>query len=196
LSNEGLEDEADDDDQRNGICRTRFVAAAAGFDRGCHAAGEAGSMSGRRFAGAIAGGLVAGLGITALLMAGERKSGEPSELAKLERASAERIGVATPPAQALPSAREQALIQGGHLALSALAAALYATATDEDTAVIPSGLAFGLAFYVAAHWITGPALGVKDPEWRADPATIGMHSVNHLAFGLITAAAAKAASRG
>jgi hypothetical protein len=31
---------------------------------------------------------------------------------------------------------------------------------------------------------------------HADPATIGMHSVNHLAFGLITAAAAKAASRG
>jgi len=36
-------------------------------------------MDSRRMAGAVAGGLVAGLGITALLMAGERKSGEPSD---------------------------------------------------------------------------------------------------------------------
>lgn len=130
-----------------------------------------------------------------MLIAGERNSGKPSELATLERASARRIGLDTPDAAALPSAREQAVIQGGHLALSALAAAAYAAATDEDAAVIPSGLAFGLAFYVAAHWLAGPALGVKEPEWRADPATIGMHGVNHLVFGLVTAAAAKAASR-
>ena len=54
---------------------------------------------------------------------------------------------------------------------------------------------FGLAFYAAAHWITGPALGLKQPEWRADKAALGMHTFNHLVFGLITAAAAKAASK-
>jgi hypothetical protein len=85
------------------------------------------------------------------------------------------------------------VIQGGHLALSALAAAVYAATTEEDAEVIPSGIVFGLAFYAAAHWITGPALGLKQPEWRADKATLDMHSTNHLVFGLMTAAA-KAAS--
>ena len=146
-------------------------------------------------AGAIAGGLVAGLGITAMLMAGERKSGKPWELTKLERASATKLGLDTPPPEALPGYAEQAVIQGGHLALSALAAAVYAATTDEDAEVILTGIAFGLAFYAAAHWITGPALGVKQPEWRADKAMLGMHTLNHLVFGLITAAAAKAASK-
>jgi hypothetical protein len=152
-------------------------------------------MSGRRLAGAIAGGLVAGLGITAMLIAGERKNGKPSELAGLERRSAAKIGLEASPAEALPSPGEQAAIQSGHLALSALAAAVFAAATDEDTDVIPSGIAFGLAFYAVAHWIVGPALGVKAPEWRAAPSTIGLHTANHVLFGLATAAAAKAAAR-
>jgi len=42
-------------------------------------------MSDGRMAGAVAGGLVAGLGITALLMVMEKRSGQPSELAELER---------------------------------------------------------------------------------------------------------------
>jgi len=150
-------------------------------------------MSGHRMAGAIAGGLVAGLGITAMLMAGEKKSGKPSELTTLERATAAKLGLQTPLPDALPGTGEQAVIQGGHLALSALAAVVYAATTDDDAHVIPSGITFGLAFYAAAHWITGPALGVKPPEWRADKAMLGMHTMNHVAFGLITAAAAKLA---
>lgn len=152
-------------------------------------------MNGRRMAGAIAGGLLAGIGITAMLMVGEKKSGRPSELTHLERATTDRLGFETPPADQLPSTAEQALVQGGHLLLSAAAGAVYAAATDDDARVIPSGIAFGLAFYAVAHWITGPALGVKQPEWRADKGTLGMHTANHLAFGLITAATAKAASR-
>jgi len=147
----------------------------------------------KRWAGALAGGLVAGLGITALLIAGERKSGEPSELATLERAAADKLGLDTPPADQLPSAGEQVVIQGGHLVLGLLAAAAYATATDQDTPVVPGGLAFGAAFYFAMHWLAGPALGVKQPEWRADRATLGMHTLNHLVFGLLTAAGARAA---
>jgi hypothetical protein len=150
-------------------------------------------MSGRRLAGAIAGGLVAGIGISALLMSGERRSGRPSELAVLERSAAGRLGLATPPADALPGAGEQAAIQGGHLLLSALAGAVYAATTDDDAGTVPSGIAFGLAFYAFAHWIAGPALGIKQPEWRSDPATLGMHAANHLAFGLATAAGARAA---
>lgn len=33
-------------------------------------------------------------------------------------------------------------------------------------------------------------LGVKKPEWKADPATLGMHVPSHLAFGLALAEAA------
>jgi hypothetical protein len=146
-------------------------------------------------AGAIAGGLVAGLGITALMIAGERKSGEPSELAKLERTSAHRLGFhPVPPANRLPGPAGQAVIQGGHLLLSAAAGAVFAASVDEDAAVIPSGVAFGLAFYAAMHWVTGPLLGVKRPEWQADAGTIGMHAANHVAFGLATAAGARLAA--
>lgn len=147
----------------------------------------------KRWVGALAGGLVAGLGITALLISGERKSGEPSELAKLERAAADKLGLDTPPADQLPSAGEQAFIQGGHLVLGLLAAAAYAAVTDEDTPVVAGGLAFGAAFYVAMHWLIGPALGVKQPEWRVDRATLAMHTINHLVFGLTTAATSRAA---
>lgn len=152
-------------------------------------------MGGTRVAGAVAGGLVAGLGITALLMMQERKTGKPSELTDLERAGAARIGRSPPPADHLPDAREQAVIQGGHLLLSALAGMAYAVSTDENAKVVPSGLTFGIAFYAAAHWIAGPALGLKRPEWKSDLPTIGMHTTNHLLFGLITAAGATIAAR-
>lgn len=152
-------------------------------------------MSESRFFGAVAGGLVAGLGLTALLIAGERRSGKPSELADLERASAARLGLRVPDGAALPGPREQAVIQGGHLLLSAAAGAAYAAATDEDADVLGSGILFGLSFYAAMHWITGPLLGVKTPEWRAGPAAIGLHAANHIVFGLVTAAAARLFSR-
>ena len=69
-------------------------------------------MNGKRMAGAIAGGLVAGLGITAMMMAGEKKSGIPSELTDLERAGARQFGVRSLPSSDLPDAAEQAIVQG------------------------------------------------------------------------------------
>jgi hypothetical protein len=152
-------------------------------------------MNGKRMAGAIAGGLVAGIGITALMIYGERKSGKASELAELERTSVHRLGVhLMPSANRLPDATEQAVIHGGHLLLSAAAGAVFAATVKEDAAILPSGVAFGLVFYAAMHWITGPLLGVKKPEWQADAGTIGMHAANHVAFGLATAAGAKLAA--
>lgn len=52
---------------------------------------------------------------------------------------------------------------------------------------------FGLAFYAAAHWVAGPALGLKPPEWETNAATIGRRTLTHIVFGLITAAGAKIA---
>lgn len=152
-------------------------------------------MNGRRLAGAVLGGTVAGIALSAMMIAGERKTGKPSELAELERRALARLGEEAPLSDVLPSAREQAAVQGGHVALSALAGAAYAAATDEESGVVGSGLLFGAAFYAAMHWIVGPVLRVKQPEWRAGGPTIGMHAANHLAFGLVTAAAAKAAQR-
>ncbi len=152
-------------------------------------------MDDKRLAGAIAGGLIAGLGITALLVAGERRSGQPSELATLERNAARKLGVDAPADDVLPSIGEQAVVQGGHLLLSAAAAAVYAVSVDEEARVLPSGVGFGLAFYAVAHWIVGPLLGVKQPEWRGGAGTIGMHGANHLLFGMATAAGARFARR-
>lgn len=153
-------------------------------------------MNGKRMAGAVAGALVAGLGLTAMMMAQEKKTRKASELTDLGRASAHQLGVHHVPAgKRPPDKQEQAVVQGGHLLLSALAGMAYAATTDEDASVVPSGVAFGLAFYGLAHWLTGPLLGVKQPEWRSDGKTIGMHTANHLAFGLATAAGAKLATR-
>lgn len=152
-------------------------------------------MSGSRVFGAVAGSLIAGIGITALLMAGERKSNRPSELADLERAAEAQLGLRVRDHGALPGPGEQAVIQGGHLLLSVAAGATYAAVTDEDADVLSSGILFGLSFYAAMHWIVGPLLGVKKPEWQADTATIGMHTANHLLLGLATATGARLFSR-
>lgn len=152
-------------------------------------------MNSRRLAGSIAGGVAAGLGITALLLWQEKKTGKPSELVALERTALARLGEEVPPASHGPTPREQAAVQGGHLALSALAGAAYAATTDEESGVLGSGVVFGLGLYLVMHWILGPFLKVKPPEWRADRATLGLHAANHVLFGLVTAGAAKAAGK-
>lgn len=154
-----------------------------------------GLEDGRRVAGAVAGALVAGIAISALLMSGERKSGTPSELADIERAGLAKLGQSVPDDDAMPDQREQTVIQGGHLLLSGAAGVAYALAVNEDAPVVASGVGFGLAFYAAMHWVAGPLLGLKAPEWRSDKATIRTHTLLHVGFGLMTAAGAKLASR-
>lgn len=152
-------------------------------------------MDGRRMTGAVAGALIAGIGLSALMIAGERRSGKPSELTELERTSARKLGVPHVPVRRLRAADEQAVVHGGHLLLSVAAGAVFAATVDEEAAVIPAGIGCGLAFYAAMHWITGPLLGVKRPEWESDTGTIGMHALNHVAFGVATAAGARLATR-
>ena len=144
--------------------------------------------------GAVGGGLLAGLGITAMMMKEERQTGGASELTVLGRDSARRLGFDAPRGRA-PGPSEQAVVQGGHLALSALAGAAYAAAFDDDTPVVSSGVAFGLAFYVLAHVVTGPALGVKALEWNQPRGTPLRHAVIHTVFGLITALGARLGAR-
>ncbi len=151
-------------------------------------------MSGpARLAGAVAGGLVAELGITVMLMSGERKAGGPSKLVVLERSGARKLGLGVPPDTELPGTAEQAFVQAGHLLLSAAAGAAYALAIHRDARMVPSGIGFGLAFYAAMHWIVGPVFGLKKPEWQSDPKIIAIHTLDHIGFGLVTAAGAKLA---
>ena len=151
-------------------------------------------MNGKYLAGAIAGSPAAGLGITGMMMAGEKKSGTPSELIDLKRASAAMLDAETPNG-GLPTATEQVVAQKGHLLLSALAGTSYAAVTDENNDPLVGGVPFGLFFDALAHWLAGPLLGVKPPEWTQGGETIGMHTANHVASGLATAFSAHAAAR-
>ena len=141
--------------------------------------------------GALAGSLVGGAAISALMIAGERKSGDPSELIVLERATAKKAGLPAPAPQALPDAQEQALTQGGHMLLSAIGGVAYAAAFDEDAPVVLSGIGFGAAFYALAHGVLKPVLSTSSPEWEETPSTIGRHLMVHAAFGLMVAAGAR-----
>lgn len=143
-----------------------------------------------RVLGAVAGATAAGLALTALLVRGERTTGAPSELVTLQRASLSRLGQHVRPDHQMPTIAEQAAAQSGHIGLSVAAGLVYAASTNEDTPVLRGGLGFGLAFYAIAHWVVGPMLGVKQPEWRTPPGGIGLHALNHVLFGLATAAGA------
>ena len=141
--------------------------------------------------GAIGGALLAGSAITAMMMHEEQQTGAASELTKLSRASARQVGPSAPPDKQKPGTAEQTAVQGGHLVLSALAGGAYAASFDEDLGLLTSGIGFGLAFYVMAHVVAGPMLGIKAPEWRQPSGTLAKHTAIHVAFGLITALGAR-----
>lgn len=150
-------------------------------------------MSTQRSLGAISGAVLAGAALSVLLIRGERQSGRPSELIDLGRSTMRRLGRDVPVADRLPSGVEQVNVQAAHLALSAIAGAAYAATTREEARVLTSGALFGLGFYGLAHWLAGPLLGLKPPEWRSGRSVIAAHAVNHVLFGLVTAAAARLA---
>ena len=146
-----------------------------------------GALTGRRRRDAMAGGLVAGLALSAVMLVGEKLSGKPSELIELERKTAAKLNIKTPPYGVPATTTEQLITHGGHLALSALAGLIYATVVDEDADDARSGAIFGIAFFVAAYGITGPALGVTPLPWRERPLRAVQHPIVHTLFGLAMA---------
>lgn len=151
-------------------------------------------MDAKRAAGAAAGSLVAGLALSAVMLAGEKLSGDPSELIELERRTAVKLDVDTPIGEAPATIIEQLVTRGGHLALSALAGLAYAAAAAEEDDGAKAGAAFGLAFFVAAYGLTGPLLGVTPLPWRQPPLRAVQHPVVHALFGTTTALFAKRAA--
>ena len=151
-------------------------------------------MDRQRTAGAVLGGVAAGLGLSAVMLLGEKLSGKPSELIELERKTAAKLGIETPRGDEPATLTEQVVTHGGHLALSALAGLAYAAAVDEEDDSVTSGAVFGLAFFIAAYGITGPLIGVTPPPWREEPLRAVQHPVVHTLFGISMALAARAAS--
>lgn len=128
-----------------------------------------------RITGAVTGGVVAGLALSAVMLAGEKITGKPSELIELERKVAAKLGISTPAGDA--TGHEQLITHGGHLALSALAGPAYAGIVDEKADGVKSGDAFGFAFFVAACGLAGPFLGVTPPPFRESPLRAVQHPV-------------------
>ena len=144
-------------------------------------------MTAGRAAGAVAGGLAAGLGLSAVMLLGERLSGQPSELIELERKTAAKLGINAGRASEPASEAEQIITHGGHLALSALAGLAYAAVVDDDADGTRAGVAFGSAFFVAAYGVIGPAFGVTPLPWRQPPLRAVQHPLVHILFGVTMA---------
>lgn len=144
-------------------------------------------MNGERATGAMAGGLIAGLTLSAVMILGEKLSGRPSELIELERATADKLDIDTRQGNAPATTTEQIVTHSGHLALSALAGLAYAVTVEEGEDNVISGTMFGLAFFVAAYGITGPLLGVTPLPWRQPPLRAVQHPVVHALFGIAAA---------
>ena len=145
----------------------------------------------RRAGGAVAGGLAAGLALSAVMLLGEKLSGKPSELIELERATASKLDLPVRSGDVPATGTEQLVTHGGHLALSALAGLAYAMMVDEDVDGHAAGAAFGAAFFVAAYGITGPALGVTPLPWRQPLLRAVQHPIVHVLFGLSVALAVR-----
>ena len=149
----------------------------------------------RHAAAGAAGGLVAGLVLSGILAGTAAWAGSPSELALLERRSAGRLGLRHRDEWEGPDAGEEAVGHAGHLALSAVAGAGYALAARDRAPPVPAGLAFGLGFYALCYGLLGPALRITPPPNRETRSNLLVRGVNHLLFGVVTAAVARRFAR-
>lgn len=134
------------------------------------------------------GGLAGGVAVSAMMLAMEQRTGAPSELVKLGRKTAARLGAPHRLRGADPDSAEQAMSHGGHLALSAAAGALLPTlrhATGLST--VPAGLLFGLGFYLLAWGGADPALSLTPTPAQEGAATVGQRLMIHAVFGTVTA---------
>ncbi|HEX6016305.1 MAG TPA: hypothetical protein VFY87_31770 [Geminicoccaceae bacterium] len=139
----------------------------------------------RHLAAGAVGGLAGGLVLSALMLGTEARSGRPSELVRLERRAAGRLGRPHPAEDAPPALGEELSSHGGHLALSAIAGAGYGLARPDGASPVAAGLAFGLGFYALAYGVVGPALGVTRKPWDDDAGSLAQHALLHVLFGVV-----------
>ena len=145
-------------------------------------------------AGAV-GGLVGGLILSGILAGTAAWSRSPSELALLERRTAGRFGLDHRDEWEGPDAGEEVIGHAGHLALSVVAGAGYALVARDRAPAVPAGLAFGAGFYALCYGVLGPALGVTPTPGRETRGNLLVRGLNHLLFGVATAAVARGVAR-
>lgn len=133
--------------------------------------------NGRRAAGGMVGGVVAGLELSVAMLVGEKLSGQPSELIELERATVAKIGWTTPQGDAVATVGEQLFTHGGHFALSVLVGLACAGLVDADSDSPQAGAAFGAAFFISAYGVVGSGLDVTSLPWRQPPLRAIQHPV-------------------
>jgi hypothetical protein len=144
----------------------------------------------RHLAAGAAGGLAGGLVLSAVMLGLEARSGEASDLVRLQRRTAGRVGRPRRGERAPPTAAEEASAHAGHLALSAVAGAAYGVLKRDGTSPVAAGLAFGLGFHALAYGLVGPALGVAPRPWRDGAGSLVQHGLLHALFGAVTGVAA------
>lgn len=152
-----------------------------------HARGDLRMPSRRRLAGAVTGGIVAGLVLAVWLLIGEVATGTPSQLISMERQIAGWFGASTPAAISPASMSEEYMGTFGHLALSMLAGAAYAFFWSEGGSIVLKGLTFGMVFYAVAHAIVGPLTGLTPPIWQVPRSIFMLGCVINGFFGICTA---------
>jgi hypothetical protein len=149
----------------------------------------------RHLAAGAAGGLAGGLVLSAVMLGLEARSGEASDLVRLQRRTAGRVGRPRRGERAPPTAAEEASAHAGHLALSAVAGAAYGVLKRDGTSPVAAGLAFGLGFHALAYGLVGPALGVAPRPWRDGAGSLVQHGLLHALFGAVTGVAADRLAR-
>jgi hypothetical protein len=144
------------------------------------------SEGARHMLAGAAGGLAGGVILSAVIAGMGAREGGPSELGRLERRAAERLGVSHRREGDGAATGEELSAHAGHLALSALAGAGYGLVTRNGTASPAlAGLAFGLGFHVLAYGVVGPALGVTPKPWRDTASNQLQHAALHAIFGVV-----------
>jgi uncharacterized membrane protein YagU involved in acid resistance len=141
----------------------------------------------RRLMGAILGGLVAGFVLAVWLVVGEVVTRTPSQLTMMERQIAAWFDGATPIDAPMIKFAEEYVGIAGHLALSAVVAAVYPFVWRRDRSVVLNGLLFGAGFFIAAHAVIGPLLRLTPGMWNFSLAVFVQGCIINGFFGLCTA---------
>ncbi len=153
------------------------------------------AFKGREIGAGASGGTIAGLLLSAMLLVQERATGQPNDIVRLGRKTAEKFGSPYRYNPARPALEEQAMSHGGHLVLSAAMGATYpAVRSLPGFRGAGGGLLFGAAFYPLLWGLLGPALGLTPTPREEGAATVMQRVGIHAAFGLVTALVTNALS--
>jgi len=151
----------------------------------------------RNIVAGTVGGVVAGLVLTGAML-GSQAAGmdEADDMVRIVRRAGRELRIGRRRLDERPSVPEEAAAQGLHIGLSAVIGALYGAFHRRlGLSAVPSGLLLGLGFYPLAFGIAGPALGITEKPWEAEPRLLAQRGVLHVVFGVVTALVTRGVAR-